>query len=193
MSAVQAWLTDYLTKQSALYAQLPVTKIDEIIHLLVEAHTHNRGVYAFGNGGSAANCSHFATDLGKSSSDILGKPFKVVSLNDNVSWITAIGNDYCYEDIFLRQLKNVAVAGDLAITLSVSGNSPNCIKAMEWAREQGLKTIAFVGGKRGKLAEICEHVIVVPEVHYGRAEDVQMTLCHLLCYVFVEKIIAANS
>jgi D-sedoheptulose 7-phosphate isomerase len=141
----------------------------------------------FGNGGSAANSSHFATDLGKGSSDKLSKRFRVLSLNDNVNWLTALGNDYAYEDVFVGQLQNYARPGDIALSLSVSGNSPNCVKALAWAKEHGLQTIAVVGAKRGRMAEIAEHVVVINDTHYGRVEDAQMGVCHLLCYAFMER------
>jgi D-sedoheptulose 7-phosphate isomerase len=100
--------------------------------------------------------------------------------------MTALGNDYAYEDIFVRQLENYARPGDLALTMSVSGSSPNCVKAIEWARRRGLVTIALVGAKRGRLAEIAEHALVINDGHYGRAEDAQMGICHMLCYAFIE-------
>ena len=159
---------------------------ESVILKLKEAHTEGRQIFVFGNGGSASNSSHFVTDLGKGSSDALGKRFKVLSLNDNVSWMTAIGNDYAYEDIFVRQLENYGQAGDIALTMSVSGNSPNLVKAFEWAKENGLYTIALVGGKRGKLAEIASETIVIDDTHYGRAEDCQMGIAHMLCYAFME-------
>jgi D-sedoheptulose 7-phosphate isomerase len=126
------------------------------------------------------------TDLGKGSSDKLGKRFKVLSLNDNVSWMTAIGNDYAYEDIFVRQLENYGNQGDVLIAVSVSGNSPNVVKALEWAKAAGLTTIALAGGKRGPAVAVADHAIVVEETHYGRVEDVQMNVLHMLCYVFME-------
>jgi D-sedoheptulose 7-phosphate isomerase len=100
--------------------------------------------------------------------------------------MTAIANDYAYEDVFVRQLENYGKAGDVVLSLSVSGNSPNCVKALEWAKKNGLVTIALVGGKRGKMAEIAEHVIVINDTHYGRVEDAQMGICHMLCYAFME-------
>jgi len=146
----------------------------------------DRQSFVFGNGGSAANASHFATDLGKSASDKVGKPFRVLSLNDNVSWLTALGNDYAYEDVFVRQLHNYAKPGDIAMSISVSGNSPNCVKALAWAKTNGLQTIALVGSKRGRMAEIADQSIVISDTHYGRVEDAQMGICHLLCYAFIE-------
>src|SRR3546814_8711773 len=86
------------------------------------------------NGGNASNASHFVTDLGKGASDKTVKRFRCLSLNDNVSWMTAIGNDYRYEDVFMRKLTNYANAGDILFALSVSGNSPNIVTAAEWAR-----------------------------------------------------------
>jgi len=116
----------------------------------------------------------------------MGRRFRVLSLNDNVSWVMALANDYAYEDIFVGQLQNYGQPGDLAMSLSVSGNSPNCVKALAWAKQHGLHTVALVGAKRGRMAEIAEQVIVINDTHYGRVEDAQMTICHLLCYAFME-------
>jgi D-sedoheptulose 7-phosphate isomerase len=106
-----------------------------------------------------------------------------------VSWVTALGNDYSYEDVFVRQLMNYARPGDLAMTMSVSGNSPNVVKAMEWAKTNGLRTIALVGRKQGRLSQIAEHVIIIDSEHYGRVEDAHMGICHMLCYAFMEKAV----
>ena len=140
--------------------------------------------------GSASNASHFATDLGKGSSDTWPARFRVLSLNENVAWLTAIGNDYSFDDVFVRQLENYARPGDLALTMSVSGSSPDLVKAFTWAKTHGLTTVALVGGKRGKLAEIADHLLVVPDTHYGRVEDAHMTICHMLCYAFIEHAVA---
>ena len=76
--------------------------------------------------------------------------------------------------------------GDLVLTMSVSGNSPNLVNAIDWAKKNGLHTVALVGGKRGRLAELAEQVIVVNDTHYGRVEDAHMGICHMLCYAFME-------
>jgi D-sedoheptulose 7-phosphate isomerase len=110
----------------------------------------------------------------------------VLSLNDNVGWLTALANDYAYEDVFVGQLQNYGKAGDLVLALSVSGNSPNCVKALEWAKKSGLRTVALVGARRGRMAEIAEQAIVINDTHYGRVEDAQMGICHMACYAFVE-------
>src|SRR5689334_2204140 len=165
------WISDYVIAQKAALDSIPPDAVAQIIHKLRTAVQEDRQVFVFGNGGSAANASHFATDLGKSASDKVGKRFRVLSLNDNVSWLTALGNDYAYEDVFVRQLHNYAKAGDIAMAISVSGNSPNCVKALEWAKANGLRTIALVGGKRGRMAEVAEQSIVIDDTHYGRVED----------------------
>src|SRR6476620_3137502 len=183
---MKEWISEYIQLQKAAHDSISPESMAKLIGLLVETFKNERQIFVFGNGGSAANASHFATDLGKGSSDKVGRRFRVLSLNDNVSWLTALGNDYAYEDTFVRQLENYARPGDFVLVLSVSGNSPNVVKAVQWAREHGVHTAALVGGKRGKLAEIADEPIVIDTPHYGRAEDAHMAICHLLCYAFIE-------
>lgn len=180
------WIADYLEAQKRAVDSLNPAELAALVETLKTAWRADRQVFAIGNGGSAANASHFAVDLGKGASDALPRRFRVISLTDNIPWITAIGNDYSYDDIFVRQLANYAREGDVLIAASVSGNSPNLVKAFEWSRTQGLKTVALVGAKRGKLAELGDQVIVVGDTHYGRVEDVHMHILHLLCYAFWE-------
>lgn len=184
--SVKGWIDRYRDAQQAATEAIPTESVARLIEKFRAALAEDRQVFVFGNGGSASNASHFATDLGKGSSDKLGKRFRVISLNDNVSWMTALGNDYAYEDVYVRQLMNYARPGDLVLTMSVSGSSPNLVKAFHWARANGVWTAALVGGKRGKLADLADLAIVVPTEHYGRAEDAQMTICHMLCYAFIE-------
>lgn len=183
---MQSWINDYLKAQKAALDSISIEAVAGLIETFRTALKEDRQIFVFGNGGSAANSSHFATDLGKGSSDKIGRRFRVLSLNDNVSWMTALGNDYSYEDVFLRQLMNYGKAGDLVLALSVSGNSPNVVRALEWAKANKLHTIALVGGKRGRMAEIADQVLVINSTHYGRVEDAQMGICHMLCYAFME-------
>ena len=180
------FLQQYLDRQRQALESIPLEKVAALIRTFRKALEDDRQVFVFGNGGSASNASHFITDLGKSASDNSFRRFRCMSLNENLSWITAIGNDYAYEDIYLRQLQNYARPGDIAMTLSVSGSSPNLLRAMEWSRDNGLHTIALVGGKKGKLASIAHDVVVIDETHYGRVEDCQMHICHMICYAFIE-------
>lgn len=184
---MQPWISDYLQAQKAALDSISPAAVAGLIATLRQAHHEDRQIFVFGNGGSAANASHFATDLGKGASDKLGKPFRVLSLNDNASWVSALANDYAYEDVFVRQLQNYGRAGDVVLSLSVSGNSPNCVKALDWARSHGLRTIALVGAKRGRMAELAEQVLVIADTHYGRVEDAHMGICHLVAYAFMER------
>ena len=180
------WIAEYVAAQKAALDSIPVGAVDTLLSVLRKALHEDRQIFVFGNGGSAANASHFITDLGKGSSDKIGKRFRCLSLNDNVSWMTALGNDYCYEDVFVRQLANFGRRGDVVLVMSVSGNSPNVVRALEWAKGNGLTTVALVGKKRGRLAELADHAIVIDSEHYGRVEDAHMGICHILCYAFME-------
>lgn len=187
------YFSDYLARQQAVYESIPLGQVASIADLIKTAWQQNRQLFAFGNGGSATNASHFITDLGKGASDRvqrdgLGNRFRCMSLNDNVGWLTALGNDYSYDDVFVGQLQNYANPGDLVLTMSVSGNSPNLVKAVDWANRNSLITIALVGGKRGQLANLAQHTLVIDSEHYGRVEDAQMTIAHMLCYYFMEEI-----
>ena len=181
------WISDYVRAQKTALDSIPADAVAQLVQKLRTALQEDRQIFVFGNGGSAANASHFATDLGKGASDKVGKCFRILSLNDNVSWMTALGNDYAYDEIFVRQLRNYAKPGDLILTMSVSGNSPNLVKALEWAKQNGVHSVALVGAKRGRLAEIAEQVIVINDTHYGRVEDAHMGICHMACYAFMER------
>lgn len=183
---IQNWIENYLQEQKKALDAIPVDAVETLILQFKKALGEDRQIFIFGNGGSASNSSHFITDLGKSASDVCYRRFRCLSLNDNLSWITAIGNDYAYEDVYLRQLQNYAREGDLVMVLSVSGSSPNLVKAVEWCRENGVATIALLGGKKGKLADMADTMVVIDSTHYGVVEDCQMHICHMICYAFVE-------
>ncbi len=183
---MKEWIADYIRQQKAALDSIPTDAVSSIIDTFADALKNDRHIFIFGNGGSASNASHFITDLGKGASDKLDKRFRCLSLNDNISWITALGNDYAYDDVFIRQLQNFAKPGDIVMTLSVSGNSPNLVKAIDWAVNNGMYTIALVGRKRGKLAQLAQKLVVIDSEHYGRVEDAHMGICHMICYAFME-------
>src|SRR5258706_11978078 len=128
------WISDYVEQQKAALDSIPLEAVAELVEKLRKAVKEQRQIFVFGNGGSAANASHFVTDLGKGAADKIGRPIRCSSLNDNVSWLTALGNDYAYEDVFVRQLMNYAKAGDLVYTIRASGNWPNVVKPVDWAK-----------------------------------------------------------
>src|SRR5215204_1096842 len=184
---METYISEYINAQKAALDSIPVEQVAQLIQKFKDAWINDRNIFVFGNGGSAANASHFVTDLGKGASDKMTKRFHCLSLNDNTPWMTAIGNDYSYDEVFSRQLMNFARAGDLVLTMSVSGSSPNLLAAVEWSKKNGVYTIALVGAKRGRLADIADFVIVADSAHYGRVEDTHMGICHMICYAFMEQ------
>jgi len=183
---MKEYIEQYAASFKTALDTVPAEQVADIVGQYKKAIDEGKTIFVFGNGGSAMNVSHFATDMVKGATDALGKPVKVVSLNDNVGLITAIGNDYSYDDVFLRQLQVLARPGDLVMTLSVSGNSPNLVKAFEWAVDNGLQTIALVGGKTCRLAELAHTTLAVSSSHYGHVEDAHMMVCHMIAYSFME-------
>ena len=181
------WISNYVRVHCQTMATVPFDRVAELRVRLDRALNDDRQIFVCGNGGSGANASHFVTDLGKGASDAIGRRFRCLSLNDNVPWMTAIGNDYAYDDIFVRQLENFARKDDLLMTMSVSGNSPNVVKAVEWAASNRLDTVALVGGQGGRVADQAAFVIRIDDDHFGRVEDAHMLICHLLCYSYMEK------
>ena len=183
---MQTWIRNYLTAQQATLNSIDPALIESLVKILRQAHQEDRRIFVIGNGGSAANASHFATDLGKGASDKLAKRFRVMSLTDNTPWITALGNDDSYADIFRRQLENYAEPSDVVLGMSVSGNSPNLVEAIKWSNDHGLKTIALISAHGGKLETLAQTVVKIDDTHFGRVEDCHMGICHLLAYAFME-------
>jgi D-sedoheptulose 7-phosphate isomerase len=183
---MHTWLSNYVAAQQRALESVPLDAVTAMVETLRQAWRDDKQIFAIGNGGNSASASHFATDLGKGASDAVGKRFRIMTLADNIAWLTALGNDYCFDDVFVRPLQNYARPGDVLIAASVSGNSPNLVKAFDWARANGLKTIAMVGAKRGRMADLADRTIVINDTHYGRVEDIQMMIFHMLCYAFME-------
>ena len=191
---LQKWMEDYMSDYKKAVENIPLDSVYKLIERFARANTERKQIFVFGNGGSAANASHFVNDMAKSASDVLPDRFKCLSLNENMSLITAISNDYAYKDIFRRQMENFANKDDLLLTLSVSGDSPNLVEAVDWANKNGLHTIALLGGKRGRLADLARESIVVDSIHYGHVEDIHMLICHMIIYAFMENpgIVSSN-
>lgn len=171
----------YLTHVQTVLRRMNTAEIGRFIATLLDARQRGATVFFIGNGGSAATASHFANDLAIGTKDY-ERPFRVVSLTDNIAVITAIANDYGYDDVFARQLRVLGRSGDVLIAISASGNSPNLLKAFEYARSAGVKTVAitaFDGGELKQLADEGVHVPTEPK-EYGPAEDAHMILDHLV-------------
>jgi len=137
-------------------------------------------LFTCGNGGSAADAQHIACELaGKFYLHRPGLP--AVSLTVNTSVLTAIANDFSYDDVFARQLEGLARPGDVLFALTTSGRSPNCARAVAWARENGVTTVGFTGLKGRAFADTCDHAFVVPSDDTPHVQEGHITLGHALC------------
>jgi D-sedoheptulose 7-phosphate isomerase len=162
-------------------------KVHEIVMVLITARESNKSVYIMGNGGSGSTASHFVGDLSKGTI-VEGHPrFRAVALTDNVPNMLAWGNDSCYEDIFVEQLKNFLNPGDVVIGISGSGNSENVLRAIEYANKNGGITIGWSGFSGGKLKDIAKIPIVVPSQYMQRIEDIHLLLEHLITSLIREE------
>jgi D-sedoheptulose 7-phosphate isomerase len=179
---------DYLRKFECLLHKLDLDAFERIAQRLRIARDEGRFVYVAGNGGSAATASHFANDLGKMTKHSGCKGMRVISLSDNISYLTALANDEGYEHIFSQQLKNFAQPADVLIVISASGNSPNLVRAVELARERGLLTIGFLGFDGGILKNKVDECLWLPTKKgaYGLVESGHALLCHILATCLME-------
>lgn len=177
-------LPDYLKRLQAEVGRLNQDAIRQLADWLYEAWEQERFVFIFGNGGSACTASHYAEDLGKSSlrecdlKDETKKRLKVLSLTDNVGWIMAVGNDIGYDQVFVQQLMNYGSAGDVAIAISGSGNSPNVLAAVDWANRHGLKTFGLTGYRGGKLRQLQQAGLHVELDDMGMVESLHLCVFH---------------
>lgn len=179
---VSEFARGYLNYLSTLLAQLDVNVIAQIVDVFVRASDQDNTIYFIGNGGSALTASHFASDMLLNTRAPGYKPLKAVSLVDNVAVTTALANDDSYEHIFLRQLELMLQPKDVLVALSVSGNSSNVVKAVQYAQQAGVVTIGCTGFDGGKLRDIVDINLHVPTVpgEYGPVEDIAMILDHLI-------------
>jgi len=171
----------YLNYLKSVIDDIDTNEIACFIKTLIEARKRGASLFFIGNGGSAATASHFANDIAIGTNDYKN-PFKAISLTDNVPIITAIGNDFGYEDIFVRQLKILGKPDDVLVAISASGNSENLLKAFEYANKNGIKTFSITGFDGGKLKALANEGIHIRtgKKEYGPAEDVHMILDHLV-------------
>jgi len=170
----------YLARQQAEIARLDTEEIEALADAIYKRYESGRFVYIIGNGGSAANASHLCEDLGKSSVvDFENqKRLKVLSLTDNTPYILAWANDTSYDRIFVEQLKNFGEAGDLLIAISGSGNSPNILKAVEWANAHGIETFGITGFDGGKLLKLAHQSLHCRLDDMGMVESLHQIAFH---------------
>ena len=177
---MKKYLKDYIDRLEQGLRAIDPEAIADVVEALERARVEQRTLFIIGNGGSAATASHMANDLQKLASHGKTPAFRAIALTDNVPLITAWGNDEDYTAVFVRQLEALARDEDLLIAITGSGNSQNIVRAMEWAKNAGLKTIALLGFDGGKAVDLADHVLLFPEDHYGRIEDAHMILEHMI-------------
>jgi D-sedoheptulose 7-phosphate isomerase len=170
----------YLASMRQLLGSINGSQIDAFADLLFDAWRHDRRVFVFGNGGSAFTASHHTMDLVKTGAVAGQKRLQCFSLVDNCGLTTALGNDVSYDDVFVYPLATYARAGDLAVAISCSGNSPNVLKACEWARANGLTVVCLSGFAGGKMAAYANLHINIPHDNYGLIEDLHLSIGHMV-------------
>ena len=159
-------------------------EIKRLADLMYDCYERGRFIFVIGNGGSGSNASHFCEDIGKGT--LRREDFdndnktrvRILSLTDNTPYILAWGNDEGFERVFVEQLKNLAGSGDLLIAISGSGNSPNILRAVEWANQHGLTTFGCTGFSGGKLRTLAHHNFHVPLDDMGIVESIHLTAFH---------------
>jgi D-sedoheptulose 7-phosphate isomerase len=178
--AVADHVADYLDRLSASLAEIPRQDIALLGELLYRAYHTNASVFIVGNGGSASTASHMAADLAKNTISPNMARFRIMSLNDNVSLLTALANDNGYENVFREQLVNLIKPGDVLIAISASGNSPNVLNAIKYATSRQAQTVALLGFDGGAARALVDHPLIVRSQDYGVIEDAHLVLNHIL-------------
>jgi D-sedoheptulose 7-phosphate isomerase len=155
-------------------------RADELASRLIECYEAGGRVYAFGNGGSAADAQHLAAELvGRFDQD--RRPLAATALTVDPSVVTCVGNDYAFEDVFARQVEALARSGDVVVGFTTSGRSPNVVRGLAAARRLGATTALFVGGNSGPpAAEHADHVLAVPSETTARIQEMHLLLLHLV-------------
>lgn len=177
-------LSDYFAAVAGALADGPPPELERAVALVAEAVEREATVYTFGNGACAALAGHLATDLGKS------LRVRIVSLVESSSLLTAYANDHDYDCVFEQPLRSLLCAGDVAFGLSGSGTSPNVLRALEYAREAGGRTVAFTGaiGATERLDACCDVVVRAPLAVMEQIEDVHVVYAHALLWGLRERL-----
>lgn len=175
----------YFELLSDVLKKLPVENIEKLKQILSEARASRKNIFVFGNGGSAATASHFACDLGKGTVTEGRHRYRVLTLHD-IGVFSAYANDLGYETVFSEQLKSLAQPGDIAVAISVSGNSPNVVRAIETARALGLYTVGLTGLPGGKLSKLAHLSIVIPSNDTQIVEDLHLAVLHAVFRALIE-------
>ena len=173
-------LIDYTEDVAQRVVKSDFDTLAAIVQRIVQAKIDGKTIYTAGNGGSAATASHLCNDLVKGCRVNDRTGFRAVCLADSNAIVTCLANDFCYEEIFDIQLKTFAVQGDVLITYSGSGLSPNILAALRTAREMGVATIGFSGRDGGKMKDLCDLLLIAPTDSMEQIEDMHMLYEHAM-------------
>ena len=180
--SAEDYVEQYRAHMSSVLTRLEPEAVGRAIEAIQDAAGEDRTVFLMGNGGSGAVGAHWVNDL-SANSVVEGRPgYRVMSLTDNPFSVTAVANDASFEEIFELQLKANMRPSDVVVAMSVSGNSPNILRAVEYANENGACTIGCTGFDGGRLRELCQIAIHTPSTkdEYGPVEDVFSVVMHLI-------------
>lgn len=178
----------YLDEVRRALEALPRDQLAVLGEMLYRTYRNEKQVFTLGNGGSASTSSHMATDLAKNTIGPNMRRFRILSLNDNTSMLTALANDLGYEHVFREQLQNLIHPGDLLIAVSASGNSPNVLNAIRYAQKECAEVAGILGFEGGEAARLVDVAIIVPSTNYGVVEDVHLIINHILVDYFKGKL-----
>lgn len=179
-------VSNYMAAHAELGAKLDGESFQAGIDIVRKKFNEGKKIITCGNGGSASTASHYITDWNKMVNLATGKKFRGISLCDNIGLITAYANDTNYDDVFRGQLDAILDEGDLVIAVSGSGNSPNVLRAVEYANANGAETLAVVGYDGGKLKQIASHSVWVPSFDMQLCEDVHLMFGHMVMKTLCE-------
>ena len=177
-------IREYLEWTQEVCNQIEPNEVQELVDMLMEARKNGKSIFVIGNGGSAATASHLSMDLGKGTlRDTEDHPrFRVNSLTDNLPYVTAWANDFDYATVFEQQLRNLGSSGDVVIGISASGNSPNVLRAIEYAKSAGMVTAGMTGFSGGELKKAVDCSVHVSVNDYGMAENMHMVIVHIIIF-----------
>lgn len=178
-------IREYIDQETAVLRKMDISQINGAIREIEEAGSRGGTIYLMGNGGSAATASHYANDLSRGWPNQPERRYKCICLTDNIATMTAIANDIGYEEIFRYQLQCRLRKEDLVVGISGSGNSPNVVNAVRFAKEMGVRSLGIVGYDGGEVMRIADTVLHVPVSDMQIAEDLHMMFDHLMIYVFM--------
>ena len=179
------------TKQKLLTDENLLKKICDTIDVIINAFRNGKRVYFCGNGGSAADAQHLAAEFsGRFYKNRKALPAE--ALHCNTSYLTAVANDYSFDDIYSRLIDGIGEEGDVLVGLSTSGNSINILKAFETAQKKAMITIGFTGETGGKMRSVCDHLINIPSTDTPRIQESHITVGHIICQLVEEKFFTPN-